>query len=196
MVRMSSLLRYAQLGWEHRHWYTDAKSAIHAICQEHGWDATRFAEVMAITSPRVQVSRNVYATTYYMRHGQLPKGTMRSTRKALENWEQGKGIAGRKTGPFADALKGNGDALVLDVWMAHALGVDEKIVTRLDIQAAARRRMQGIADTMGCTIAEAQAAVWCGIILTRSKVPARFERAEDGKWGLNTRASRLMFGGV
>lgn len=196
MVRASTLLQYAMLGWDYRHWYEEAHTAIDSICQENGWDASKFADVMAITSPRVQVSRNVFATVYYMRHKALPRGTMRSTRKAMENWEHGKGIAGRKTGPFAAAIKGDGDALVLDVWMAAALGVDQRVVTRLDIQAQARRRMQSVADTLGCTMAQAQAAVWCGIILTKNKMPARFERANDGKWGLNTRASRLMFGGV
>jgi len=196
MVRASTLLNFAMIGWDFRAWYDDAREAIREHCAEHGWEPDRFAEVMALTSPRVQVSRNLFATLQYMRTGSLPRGTMRSTRKALSNWELGKGIAGRKTGPFADALKGNKDALVLDVWMAEALGVDQRVVTRLDIGAMAMRRMRSVADTLGCTIAEAQAAVWCGIILTKNRQPARFERAVDGKWGLNTRASKLMFGGM
>lgn len=194
MVQTDTLLRYAQAGWEWRSWYDDARIAITEICQRHKWSVDKFIDVMAITSPRVQVSRNWACTYSYMRTGQLPRGTMRSTRVALSNWEKGEGIRGRKTGPFAAALKGDGDALVLDVWMALALDVDQRKVTRLDNIAAARRRMERIAGVLGCTMAEAQASVWCGIIRLRGGMPARFERAADGTIRLHSGATKPLFG--
>lgn len=194
MVHTETLLRYAMAGWDWRHWYHDAREAIEEICRRFGWDEHKFIEVMAITSPRVQVSRNWACTFRYMRDGALPPGVMRSTRVAMSNWEQGLGIRGRKTSAFAAALKGDGDALVLDVWMALALGVDERKVTRLDNMAAARRRVERVADTLGCTIAEAQASIWCGIIVDKGLMPARFERAADGTIRLHNGATKPLFG--
>ena len=194
MVQTDTLLRYAMEGWEWRHWYADAHTAIAEVCQRFNWDTGKFIDVMAITSPRVQVSRNWGLTFTYMRTGKLPPGVMRSTRTALSNWEKGEGIKGRKTGPFAAALKGDTDALVLDVWMALALGVEQTKVTRLDNIAAARRRMERIAGVLGCTMSEAQASVWCGIIRSRGGMPARFERAADGTIRLHSGMTKPLFG--
>lgn len=119
---------------------------------------------------------------------------MRSPRTALSNWGKGEGIKGRETGPFARALAGDEDALVLDMWMAMALGADGRKATGLDNIAAARRRMQSIYSTLDITMAEAQAAVWCGIVRSRGGLPARFERAADGTIRLQTGATKPLFG--
>lgn len=194
MIHTSTLLRYAQLGYEDRHWYAEARTAIEEICRRHSWDSAAFIDVMAITSPRVRVSRNWGCTCTYMKTGKLPKGTMRSTRAALAHWELTGEIRGRKTSAFSDALGGDGGALVLDVWMALALGVDPTKVTRLDNIEAARRCVQYIADTLALTVAETQAAIWCGIIRSRGGIPARFERAADGTIRLHNGATKPLFG--
>lgn len=196
MVQTETLLRLAQLGYRDRHWYRDARAAITRICEQNGWDRDAFIDVMAITSPRVQVSRNWAATYTYMRKGELPAGTMRSTRTALAYWKGGGGIRGRKTGPFAAALRGDEDALVLDVWMALALNVDERKVTNKANMAAARRRVERIAEMMDMTVAETQAAIWCGIIRERGGMPARFEVCVDGRIRLHSGTSKPLFGDV
>lgn len=194
MVQTETLLRYAQAGYAYRHWYDDARGAIEEICERKGWDSTTFIDVMAITSPRVQVSRNWGCTYTYMRTGKLPNGVIRSTRAALAHWQQTGEIRGRKTSAFAAALGGDSRALVLDVWMALALGVDPLKVTSKPIMEAATKRMARIADTLSLSMSEAQAAVWCGVILERGGMPARFERAADGTIRLHNGATKPMFG--
>jgi len=58
----------ARLGADHRGWYTEARATIRAYCRHPSWpegfrpDVKAVAEVLAITSPRVTVARNVRLT--------------------------------------------------------------------------------------------------------------------------------------
>lgn len=171
MVRASTLLRYAQLGWEYRNWYSQTYAAIEQTCIRYNWSIADFIQVMAITSPRVHVSRNWKATLHYMHTGEAISGTMGSIRKGLDHWSKTGEIRGRKTKPFADALAGDKDALVLDVWMAYALGVNPLAVTRKYNMEPARRRVEAVAKQLGCTVAQAQAAIWAGAMLRAGHKP-------------------------
>ncbi|MCK9382932.1 MAG: hypothetical protein M0P95_17955 [Sulfuritalea sp.] len=194
MTQTETLLRYAEAGREYRWWYADAQHAIAVVCQRKKWDQRVFAEVMALTSPRVQVGRNWSMTYHYMQTGKHLPGTMRTIKAAVEHWEETGEIRGRKTEAFARALKGDETALVLDVWMAVALGVDPVKVTRPDNMLSATRRVVRIADVLDWTVAQTQAAIWCGIILTLGGSPARFELAADGNIKLHTGTTKPLFG--
>lgn len=82
---------------------------------------------------------------------------------------------------------------MLDVWMARALGVDERRVTRKDNAAAARRRVARIAEEYGWTVAECQAAIWCGIMLDQNIWPTTFEWAASGTMSINRNGTMPLF---
>lgn len=85
MRTTDTLRRFAHKGRKHSHWYHHANIAITQLCDEHGWSVATFIEVLAITSPRIQVRKNWDATVLYMRTGELPRYIMRSTRAALSH---------------------------------------------------------------------------------------------------------------
>lgn len=137
----------------------------------------RFIGVLAVTSPRVSVQRNWSGTLDYFRTGVLPRGFIRSTRVALDHYEQTGGIRGPKTSAFAKALGGEPGALVLDTWMAKAFNVEHAAVTRKYNRIKAMRRMSKLARSKGWTIAETQAAVWAGICITNGVRPGNLQDA-------------------
>lgn len=193
MKTSETLARFAHKGRRHSHWYHHANIAITQLCEANGWDAAVFIEVLAVTSPRIQVKKNWDATVHYMLTGELPRYIMRSTRAAMAHWEETREIRGPKTGAFSDAIKGDEDALVLDVWMARALGIDERKVTRKDNMEAARRRVKRVAKAQGWTVAECQAAIWCGIMLDQNIWPTTFEWAASGQMSLNRNGTMPLF---
>lgn len=106
-------------------WYTHAKADIELVCKHKGWDFDRFVDILAITSPRVAVVRNIRAAMYYMDIEKYVSGTIRTTRRAMEHYEETGEIRGLKTSAFARALKGDLEAIVLDTWMAEAFEIGQ-----------------------------------------------------------------------
>jgi len=137
----------------------------------------KFIGVLAVTSPRVSVQRNWTGTVAYFRDGSLPWGFIRSTRSALDHYERTGDIRGPKTSKFRDALAGEPSALVLDTWMAKALGVEHAAVTRKYNIEAATRRVGKVAKERGWTMAETQAAIWAGICITQGVRPGNLQDA-------------------
>lgn len=178
--RLSSvraLRRYALAGEHHRHWYTDGVPVVEAVADSLGVQPETLAEVIAITSPRVSVSRNMALALRYLndreRYASAPGevlrrdlGVIQATASALQHWERTGKIRGPKTSAFARALLGDPDALVIDVWMSRALGVPQDRVTTLANRKKIAERIGAVARSLGWTIAETQAAIWAGVIPT------------------------------
>lgn len=162
MRNIRTLLPVAVQGINGRNWYREAYRELDKVCRFAEWDPNEFASVLAITSPRVSVVRNIRTALFVMIHGELPAGVMVSTHRALANYRAGKGIAGQKTSAFRDALLGCEDSIVLDTWMAYALGIDQTDFNRIGDRAAARRRVLRVATAIGETPAATQAAIWTG----------------------------------
>ena len=72
---------------------------------------------------------------------------------------------GPKTGPFTRALLGDEDALVIDIWVSRALGVEPKHLDRKLTRAKAEKRLRAAARRLGWPVAQLQAAVWTGAYL-------------------------------
>jgi len=160
----TTLLRLAREGWDYRHWYENARSEIAHCCMLQRWDPNRFTDILAITSPRVAVRRNVRLTIGYMMTGMLPEDVIRSTHAALDHYNETGEIRGPKTSAFAAALKGDLDAVVLDTWMARALGVPHSAFGKRRIRESAARRIRFTAHLAGLMPAQMQAAVWAGAV--------------------------------
>ena len=145
-------------------WYAYAKRDIEHVCELKQWDFNRFVDVLAITSPRVAVVRNIRAAMYYMATEKFVSGTIKNTRLAMEHYEETGEIRGLKTSAFARALKGDLDAIVLDVWMSKAFEIDQDRFRNKKVRGECERRVCRAARACKIRPAELQAASWAAIV--------------------------------
>ena len=157
-VRLPGPLALAREGASGAGWYDSANVSIRAFCDRTGYDVARVCDVLALTSPRVTVRRNVSLALAYLATGSAP-GIVPSVRAALAHYEATGVIRGLKTSAFARALAGDVDAVVIDVWMWRALGLDWPSVTPKRYRRAAAT-VRGIATRADMTPAATQAAIW------------------------------------
>ncbi len=193
--------RYANIGWSYRRWYrvarsvigrladyrmngamTDNESVVRRIAnREVTQDAYgTLCDLVAITSPRTSTKRNLrFAWGDFI--GQLrPSDMIRSTRVALDHYYQTGEIRGPKTSRFARVLRGADNVVVVDTWMARALGMPDKKARNKATQELAERVIGHVARRREVSLSAAQAAVWSGFIriyYNKGKVP--IYRVED-----------------
>ena len=161
MRNLSSLHRYAINGRGGRLWYVHARIAIGRVAEWHDIDRGRFADLVALFSPRCAVTRNLRAATHYAVSGQFYADCIRSTRQAVAHYEQTGKIRGPKTSAFALCLRGDDTAVVLDTWMFKAFGLPIN-TRRKAVRAACTRAIHRLADRLSVSPASAQAMVWVG----------------------------------
>jgi|15BtaG_2_1085339.scaffolds.fasta_scaffold00310_18 hypothetical protein len=163
-----TLARLALAGEAGRPWYRDAMPGLVATAADLSTSVPYLCAVLAATSPRVHVRRNIKMAKLYLRFG-VTSGMLPIARGALAKLPEDRMCVdldaltaglGPKTGPFARALAGDPDALVLDVWMARALDVEQKALDRKGTRAKAVKRVRKTARDLGWPVAETQAAIW------------------------------------
>ena len=177
-MRMTSVDKLTQLalqGEEWKGWYDTAHISITEWCLANDVDLLHFVAVLAIISPRMSVGKNVsLAKAYFVAlkangsevdtHRHVPGLIGKTHRRALEKYEHSGTIDGRKTKAFADALLGNGNAIVLDTHMATALGVNQdKLTKNKRVFTKACDRVTAVAKRLQWTPAEVQAAIWTAV---------------------------------
>lgn len=179
---VEDLLRLAEEGADHRHWYASASAEVHAVADFADVSVAYLAACFAALSPRVHVSRNVRLTLVYLTTGRM-ESTLPVHVQAVGRVESLRLMApapgpsvqayadyalGPKTGPFARAVAGDLDAIVLDVWMARAFDPEvdaAKTQGRFALRhygARCRELVCKAAALLAWRNAEAQAAVWAG----------------------------------
>jgi hypothetical protein len=143
---------------------------VSAFADDHRFDRSAVAEIVALLSPRVPVARNVRLASAYVRRRSLD-GVMKGVRASVAHWEETGEIRGLKTGPFARALKGEEWAVVLDTHMAKLFGVDQKVfATKRGVHRWTSVIMD-VADHIGITPAQCQAALWGAYLRSQGKTP-------------------------
>ena len=147
-----------------RRWYPESSRAIGLAALALDACPVRLADLLALFSPRVQVSRSVRLTVYYQQFNRFASDTMQTVSAAVRHYEATGQIRGPKTSAFSRALQGDPDAVVLDVWMAKALAVDQRAFARIPVREEATRRIRRVARKLDWTPAETQAAIWCAVI--------------------------------
>ncbi len=163
MRSVEGLVKLALEGEQWRDWYQLAEQEIRAECVREDWCPHRFTDVLAVTSPMTQVTRNWRVTKMVMMGLPLPSDMMRSTRGALKHYEETGEIRGPKTSQFARALKGVPSAVVLDTWMSVALDCDKQF-RPASVRVEAERRVRLAARRLGWPPREFQAAVWAATV--------------------------------
>jgi len=145
-------------------WYESATDDINAFADAFGFDRDTVAAVVAILSPRVQVSRNARLAVQYLLEGST-EGVMDQRVKAIERYIRygylNGDTHGKKVFAFYRNLSGDFDHVTIDTWMAKIYGIEFQGITnteREDLQAD----VKAIADAAGITPAAAQAALWVG----------------------------------
>ena len=156
-------IELARMGAGGRDWYARAHTSVVRYGLQTGNCPRRVADVLAITSPRVPVSRNVTMADHYLRTGEHPHGAMKQIRQALDKYEVTRSFGGLKVNAFSDALMNDPDAVVVDVWMIRAFDRSHwKSITPKryrEVVGLIRRT----ATILGWTAAGTQAAIWTGI---------------------------------
>ena len=161
MRSIRKLQEMALIGQDHADWYRWAKSDIKAACKQLGCKPKLFSDLMAITSPRVSVKRNIrFAIMIIGRPDNKPHDMMRNIWASVQHYYRTGEIRGPKTGPFARALMGDLSAIPLDVWMARALSVTQVSLATKRVREPAQARIRKVADNLGWKPAEVQAAIW------------------------------------
>ena len=153
---------YADGGRFNRRWYTHARAIVSRVAAATGCSTNRVADVLAITSPRCTVNRNLAVTCQYLQTGTVPADVTKSTRAALRYYESTGKIRGPKTSRFAAVLKGDESHLVVDTHIARAFGHDERAARTKRVREQILPIVQRIAKRRGWTIAATQAAIWAG----------------------------------
>jgi len=181
-VRMTSVDKLVDIacdGLSGRSWYADATNQIDYVSWLEGWDRSEFAGVIATTSPRCSVVRNIRMSLHFMHHRNIRVVPMRGIRTSVTRFLDGKGIAGQKTSAFYNNLLGCPDSVTLDVWMSYALGCDQKDFNVKASREKATDRIVGVGRVMSITPAEAQACIWVGYQKRIGYNPSPFSIASE-----------------
>lgn len=170
--------RYAIIGQAYRRWYRVARAVIGRLVRldypdypEHVQAARyrRLCDIVAITSPRVGVKRNLRFAYGEFTGLPRPSDMMTSIRLGLEHYYRTGEIRGPKTSRFARVLRGADNVVVVDTWMARALSVPDRQARNKATQELAERVIGHVARKRGWPLSDTQAAVWAGVIRTHYK---------------------------
>jgi hypothetical protein len=152
--------------WEEgRAWYPTARAEAENMAAETGYTMEQCAAVLAHLSPRLKWELNVDRAWKVTTFGEAP-GLKRSLEGALAALNSDKPLdtlTGRKTAAFGKAIAGDGDQVPIDVWMLRAFGLPEKRKVRVRLYTLLADVVWEVAEEVGTTPAELQAAIWCHV---------------------------------
>lgn len=146
-------------------WYDDARAFAESLRPGTGWSLEVSASVVSAFSPRVTWAHNKRKAAEYSQ-GITPKGLRSHVAAADRCVADGfNGLRGLKTNAFARAIAGDRDAVVVDVWMCRAAGLDKDAPTVRQYRAIANA-VREVASAYNMEPATMQALLW---ILVRGK---------------------------
>lgn len=185
MRRIDYLSRLCAAGLAWSDWYDQAHRDLRSVALQRGWPWRDYANVLAIVSPRVQVTRSVRLAHHYLEHGIPAKSTLGITAMRLRHYRETGEIRGTKCVAFARALKGDRSSVVLDVWMARALAIPESWLDVRDdrprnvaVVASAVAKVTQLGSRYDLSPRDTQAAIWSGQLLRSGRNPVRLRLKE------------------
>ena len=155
----------AMIGESYAGWYFESRDSIRDYCLAYDRDQKFVTDIIAIYSPRVQVSRNVLFAKHFLEHGTHPDGSLRARTVAAKHYVQTGGFTGRKVIAFADNLLNpeTSQLVTVDTHIAKAYGIGSDF-NPIQFEAICRH-ITAIARVSGYLPHEVQAAVWTGRFL-------------------------------
>jgi hypothetical protein len=139
-------------------WYVRARAGIEA---RFGADADLFCDLVAATSPQVDVGVNVRLAEEALRAhraGRPQKPYLPCHAGNIDRALKGEPLSGPKVRAFARALKGDTSAVVVDTWMLRAAG--DLSVYRPSSYRIVDRAVRLVAEWESIPETEVQARVW------------------------------------
>lgn len=148
-------------------WYDEAKALaadLAPIISQDGGGIERAAEVIAALSPRTIWSRNVAGAYALMVHDEALPGLLSRNvtlaRRIIDGERLDDITKGPKVKAFARAIAGDTDAVVIDVHMLHAMGLDDKTLGRVGCYDALSDVVRAAAVRRGLEPSHAQSVIW------------------------------------
>jgi len=141
-------------------WYFEAQEVAEDVAEILGTSLEVGASIVAAFSPRERWATNV-AKSYAFANGKPVSGLSNNLKMANDSLNLGfDALNGQKTNAFARAIAGDPDAVVIDVWMIRAAGMDaSKGVNKSDYNMLADA-VRNIASEHGLTPRTTQALIW------------------------------------
>lgn len=171
---MNKLLEeYLFLGRDSKDWYAETFALFN---QYYGRHATLFAYVIAATSintslkANVQLARKAY---YELSNGLEFSAYLPNIKTQLERIRAGQGFTGRKITNYVEAITGNPNAVVVDVWILRAFGLAETkdVLTRKNYTPSPSSSQYDLVEKtiklwareIGIEPRQLQASIWAGV---------------------------------
>ena len=140
-------------------WYIDAEKVAHEVARNLGTSLENGASVVSAFSPRERWTTNV-AKAIAFSLGEKPVGLSNNLRMAENAKTIGyEALKGMKTNAFAKAIAGDENAVVIDVWMLRAVGIEKKSPTQSQYNELAQA-VTKTAAKFGMTPRAMQALIW------------------------------------
>jgi hypothetical protein len=140
-------------------WYIDAERVAEEVARNLDVTLEVGATIVSAFSPRERWARNVTnAIKFSLGENVIALGNnIRMAKAAFDNGFDA--LKGQKTNAFAKAIAGNEDAVVIDVWMLRALGIEKKTPTQAQYKVMADA-VTTVATKHGMTPRAMQALIW------------------------------------
>lgn len=122
--------KYLIAGEASRFWYQDCELVLKNIFSDN-WKLA--AKMLAATSINTSLTSNVtlFKRAWFQYHNDIPlAGYLPVIEKQLGQIKNGTGLTGQKICAFERAMTGDTEAVVVDVWLARAFGVEKRCVRK------------------------------------------------------------------
>lgn len=140
-------------------WYLDAERVAEKVAENLGISLENGASIVSAFSPRERWTSNV-AKAIAFSLGEKPVGLSNNLRMAEAAKTIGyEALKGQKTNAFAKAIAGDEQAVVIDVWMLRAVGIEKKSPTQSQYKVLADA-VKTVAFQFGMTPRAMQALIW------------------------------------
>lgn len=167
---LSKLNQYIAAGFDNRFWYEESNASALRFCKRNNLDLRTFLTVVAILSPRVQVSRNIRLAKQWMLEDRNPAGMMSQRVAALEAYHATGVVSGTKINAFLDSLLLKPGSVCIDIHMSRIFGFGPELMQNSKKWATLRGKAQSIvrrlAKIHNVTSFQLQAILWCGYLRT------------------------------
>lgn len=143
-------------------WYRESRRWARLIARETGVTVAQAAGVIAALSPRMRWGANV-TLAHDLCAGREVQGVFRANLAKAQRILAGERpldvLGGPKVRAFYRAIMGDGEAVVIDVWMLRAIGWAKKTLTAREYEEVADH-LREAAKAAGIDPADFQAIVW------------------------------------
>ena len=140
-------------------WYFEAQEVAEDVAEILGASLEVGASIVSAFSPRERWASNV-AKAYAFANGKPVNGLSNNLRMAQDAMVLGfDALNGLKTNAFARAIAGDTDAVVIDVWMMRAAGMETDSPNKSQYLALSDA-IRKVASDHGITPRTAQALIW------------------------------------